>query len=301
MKDSNGLVILPFAPRALGLVAMAGLSLTLTLDVAARQDGAQFSSRTDLVEVYATVTDGKGRFVTDLQRDEFLVSEDGQPQRVETFAAGDQPVAIALAIDRSFSMAGDRLSAVQRGGRELLWELGDQDRTMLVAIGSDVEVAVPLTNDRRAIDTALHGLDAWGSTALHDAVITAFDAIEPAPGRRALVLVSDGMEKHSRRSADEVLARVRASDVLAYPIVVERRVTPLFAQLAALTGGQAQRIRNVRDLPAAMRRIASELRHQYLLGYQPTRPPRAGDYRRLQVRVTRAGHQVRARAGYLAR
>lgn len=301
MKDGNGLVILPFAPRLLWRVSVVGLSLVLSLEVAARRQSAQFTARTDLVEVYATVTDDRGRWVTDLQRDEFVVSEEGEPQRVEAFAAGDQPVAIALAIDRSFSMQGDRLAAAQRGGRQLLWELGDQDRAMLVAIGSDVEVAVPLTNDRRAVDTALQGLDAWGSTALHDAVITAFDAIEPAPGRRALVLVSDGMEKHSQRSADEVLARVRASDVLAYPIAVERRVTTLFAQLAALTGGRAQRIRNAGDLPSAMRRIASELRHQYLLGYQPTRPPRTGEYRRVQVRVTRKGLQVRARAGYLPR
>lgn len=261
----------------------------------------QFSTRTDLVEVYATVTDRSGRFVTDLERDEFEVREEGELQQVETFAAGDQPVAIALAVDRSFSMAGRRLAAVQRGGRELLWELGDRDRTMLIAIGSEVEVAVPLTNDRQAVDTALHGLDAWGSTALHDAVITAFDAIEPAPGRRALVLVSDGMEKHSRRTAQDVLARVRASDVLAYPIVVERKQTTLFAQLGALTGGQAQRIGDVDALPRAMRRIASELRHQYLLGYQPSPSPTAGAYRRLQVRVTRPGHVVRARAGYLAR
>lgn len=301
MKNGNCPVILPFAPRAVGAAALllaAAWSLAASRVLPAP---AQFSTRTDLVEVYATVTDDAGRFVTDLERHEFEVREEGALQRVETFAAGDQPVAIALAVDRSFSMAGPRLAAVQRGGRELLWELGDTDRTMLVAIGSDVEVAVPLTNDRRAVDTALHGLDAWGSTALHDAVITAFDAIEPAPGRRALVLVSDGMEKHSRRSADEVLARVRASDVLAYPIVVERKLTTLFAQLAALTGGHAQRVGNVRDLPTAMRRIASELRHQYLLGYQPVVPPKGGEYRRVQVRVTRPGHRVRARAGYLAR
>ena len=110
----------------------------------------QFAARTELVEVYATVTDDGGRFVTDIGRDEFTVLEDGVPQPLTTFADGEQPVSIALAVDRSWSMANGSLDAARRGGRDLLRELGDQDRVMLVAIGSEVEVPVPLTNDRRA-------------------------------------------------------------------------------------------------------------------------------------------------------
>jgi len=269
--------------------------------VSTRSAARQFASRTELVEVYATVSDRQGRFVTDLGRDEFTVFEDGVAQTISTFADGEQPVSIALAVDRSWSMANGRLEAAQRGGRELLLELGEQDRAMLVAIGSEVEVPAPLTSDRRAVIAALLALDPWGSTALHDAVVTAFDAIEPAPGRRALVLVSDGLERNSRRSSADVLARVRASDVLAYPLVLQRDVPPVLEQLAAATGGRAQRVGRLEDLPTVMRRIASELRHQYLLGYQPRRATQAGEYRHIQVRVSRSGHVVRARAGYLAR
>jgi Ca-activated chloride channel family protein len=294
-------VILPFAQRSVGFIVGLVVLVLLLAGTAPQMRAQQFSARTDLVEVYATVTEDAGRLVTDLGREEFVVLEDGVLQVVSAFAAGNQPVSIAIAVDRSWSMAGDRLAAAQRGGRELLLELEAQDRAMLVAIGSDVDVPVPLTDDRRAIDTALQGLDAWGSTALHDAVITAFDAIEPAPGRRALVLVSDGVERHSQRSADDVRERVRASDVLAYPVVLHGKVSLLLEQLAAITGGRAQRVRQLRDVPATLRRIASELRHQYLLGYTPTRPPRPGEYRRIEVRVTRPKHAVRARAGYLAR
>ena len=296
-------MILPFAQRAGVLAGLALLSLTgMGAPHATRPAGLQqFAARTELVEVYATVTDDKGRFVTDMARDEFIVLEDGVPQAVSTFAAGQQPVSIALAVDRSFSMAHGQLAAAQRGGRELLLELGDQDRAMLVAIGSEVEVPVALTNDRRAVDTALQALDPWGSTALHDAVVTAFDAIEPAPGRRALVIVSDGLERGSRRSADDVLTRVRASDVLAYPVVLQGKVPDVLTRLAATTGGQSHRVRRLTDLPAVLRRIAVELRHQYLLGYQPSRPTAAGEYRRIEVRVARPKHEVRARAGYLIR
>ena len=294
-------MILPFDQRPVGLVV--GIAL-VALGLAAadpRPQAQQFTARTDLVEVYATVTDEEGRFVTDLERGEFTILEDGVPQTVTAYAAGNQPVAIALAVDRSWSMAGERLEAARRGGRELLLELDEQDRSMLVAIGSDVDVPVPLTADRRAVDDALQALDAWGSTALHDAVITAFDAIEPAPGRRALVLVSDGVERHSRRTVEDVLARVRASDVLAYPVVLQRTVPATLERLATMTGGRAVRVRQLRDVPSTLRRIASELRHQYLLGYEPTRPPTAGEYRRIEVKVARAKHVVRARTGYIAR
>lgn len=288
------------------LVALAAVALA-DADVTAgaaspglrARAGQQFVAQTELVEVYATVSDAKGRFVTDLTRDEFIVLEDGVPQPISTFADGEQPVSIALAVDRSWSMADGRLAAAQRGGRELLLELGDQDRAMLVAIGSDVEVPVPLTSDRQAVDASLQALDPWGSTALHDAVVLAFDAIEPAPGRRALVLVSDGLERNSRKTAEEVMARVRASDVLAYPIVLERKVPEVLSTLATVTGGRAQRVRRVSELPTVMRRIATELRHQYLLGYQPLKPSRAGEYRRIEMRVTRPRHQVRARTGYV--
>lgn len=296
-------MILPFAPSAGVFAGLALLALaTVTAGHGPRSATAQqFAARTDLVEVYATVTDDEGRFVTDLTQDEFTVLEDGVPQPVSTFATGEQPVSIALAVDRSFSMARGQLDAARRGGRELLLELGDQDRAMLVAIGSDVEVPVALTNDRRAVDAALQALDPWGSTALHDAVVTAFDAIEPAPGRRALVIVSDGLEQGSRRTAEDVLARVRASDVLAYPVVLQGKVPDVLARLAATTGGQAHRVKRLSDLPGVLRRIAVELRHQYLLGYQPLRPPSAGEYRRIEVRVARKKHLVRARAGYLVR
>jgi Ca-activated chloride channel homolog len=290
-------VILPFDLRAAGLACGVAFVATAFVWPDVPQE---FAARTELVEVYATVTDEKGRFVTDLRKDEFTVLEDGVPQPVTTFADGEQPVSIALAIDRSWSMADGGLAAAQRGGRELLLELGDRDRAMLVAIGSEVEVPVALTNDRRAVDAALQALDPWGSTALHDAVMTALDAIEPAPGRRALVLISDGLERGSRRTADEVLARVRASDVLAYPMVIQRKIPAVLEQLAMATGGEARRIKKLEELPSMLRRVASELRHQYLLGYQPVRATVAGQYRRIDVRIARPKHRVRARAGYLS-
>lgn len=257
----------------------------------------EFSARTEMVEVYATVTDDQGRLVTDLTPADFQVFEDGRPQEVLTFTPGDVPVSLALAFDRSFSMQGKPLEGAQMAARALLNELADVDRVTLIAISSEVDVVVPLTNNRLAVDQAVQGLDPWGSTALHDAVVQALDAIEPAPGRRALVLVSDGLERNSRHTAEEVYARVRTSDVMIYPVALSRRSPALFETLARLSGGRATATRQPDELPRIFRRFASELRHQYLLGYQPDSAAGPG-YRRLEVRVTRPGLVVRARAGY---
>ena len=275
--------------RLLSLVGVAALATGLSAQ--------EFSSRTEMVEVYATVTDEKGRLVTDLTQTEFQVFEDGRPQEVLTFTAGNVPVSLALAFDRSWSMQGKPLEGARMAARALLNELGDDDRVTLIAISSEVDVVVPLTNNRLAIDQAVQALDPWGSTALHDAVVQAVDAIEPAPGRRALVLVSDGLERNSRRTADDVYARVRASDVMIYPVALARRSPELFETLASSSGGRATATRRPEELPRIFRRFASELRHQYLLGYQPDRPGRPG-YRRLEVRASRPGLVVRARAGY---
>src|SRR5690606_5839407 len=187
---------------------------------------------------------------------------------IATFTPGDVPLSLALAVDRSFSMQGTPLEAVRTATRVLLHELTDADRVTLIAIGSEVDVAVPLTHDRRAIDDAVHALDAWGTTALHDAVVKAVDLIEPAAGRRALILVSDGQERHSTLAAEQVYARLRASDVMVYPVAVARRSPAVFQTLAALTGGRTAATRRAEELPRIFRRFASELRHQYLLGYE---------------------------------
>jgi Ca-activated chloride channel homolog len=264
---------------------------------------AQFTSAVNVVEVYATVTDQAGEPVTGLTREDFIVREDGAPQPVTTFAAGEFPLATAVAIDRSFSMAGDRLAVAKSAARVFLGELRPTDESMVLGIGSEVDVVAPRSTDRAAQYAALARLDAFGTTSLHDAIVAALDAMQDAKGRRALVLLSDGDDRFSTASAADVLARVRRSDVLVYPVALGRTRPTLFAELAALTGGRSFHVREPRQLTETLRAIARELRHQYLLGYSPTRPIVAGneEWRSISVSVDRQGVRVRARDGYLAR
>ena len=276
------------------------LASALAMSGAAR---AQFASGVNVVEVYASVTNQAGEPVTGLTREDFVVREDGEAQQVATFAAEEFPLAAALAIDRSFSMAGERLAVAKSAARSFLGELRPADESMVIGIGSIVEVVAPRSNDRAAQYAALTTIDAFGTTSLHDAIIAAIDAMQEAKGRRALVLLSDGDDRFSKATASDVLARARRSDVIIYPVALGRTRPPLFAELAALTGGRSFHVRDPKRLADTLRDIARELRHQYLLGYSPARPIVAGreEWRSIQVSVNKPGVRVRARDGYLAK
>lgn len=150
---------------------------------------AQFVGGVTLVEVYATVTDPRGEPISDLLKRDFEVLEDGVPQAIATFASADVPLAVALAIDRSWSMAGERLVLAKAAARSFLGQLRAGDRSMLIAVASDTEIMAPLSVDRAAALRALAGLDPWSTTALHDAIIACVGMIQPAGGRRALILL----------------------------------------------------------------------------------------------------------------
>lgn len=270
---------------------------------------AQFTSGVNLVEVYAAVTDQAGNPVTGLTRADFTVLEDGQPQAVSAFAEGDFPLSVAVAVDRSFSMTPRRQSGRPRflsapvAARTFLGELRPQDQSMIVAVGSEVEVVAPLSSDRPAQLKAVAALGPWGTTGLYDAIIHSIDAIQDAKGRRALVLLSDGNDRYSKASAADALSRARRSDVMVYPVTIGSTPPPLFAQLATLTGGRSFHPRDPAQLDTVMRTIANELRHQYMLGYSPAKGIVRGDdeWRTIAVRVTRPNVTVRARDGYMAK
>ncbi len=275
----------------------AALFLSLALTLVAE---AQFRSGVNVVEVYATVTDARGMPVSNLAKEDFVVREDGEVQQISTFAAGEFPLSAAVALDRSFSMVGERLATATSAARSFLGGLREDDESMLIAIGSRTEVLVPLSRDRAPQYSALTSLDAFGSTALYDAIIASIAAVQPARGRRALVLLSDGSDRYSEASSTDALERARASDVLIYPIAIGRDRPAVFAELATLTGGRSVHLKDTRRLPETLRSIVLELRSQYLIGYTPEVPltPGSREWRSISVSVEKRGLTVRARDGY---
>jgi Ca-activated chloride channel homolog len=269
----------------------------------ARQDTrAQFSSGVQLVEVYATVTDASGALVTGLQRSDFEIFEDDEAQDVSAFTAGEFPLTVVLGVDRSWSMAGEPLRLAKEASGAFLRALKPADRSMVVAIGSDAEIIAPLSNDHAGHVRAVAALDPWSTTALHDAIIATLNRLEGEPGRLALIVFSDGVDRYSSAPAARVVERARRSRALIYPITLGRTRPPLAAELAVVTGGRSFLLRNARALDETFGAIARELRYQYLIGYAPDDQsrPGAGQWRSIRVRVkNRPSLRVRARDGYL--
>jgi Ca-activated chloride channel family protein len=263
---------------------------------------AQFASGVSAVEVYATVTDEKGEPVTGLTAGDFVVQEDGRPQTITAFAAGEFPLAIALAVDRSFSVPRERLTSTAAAARSFVQRLRPSDRVMVLAIGSEIETLAPLSSDHVTAMDALGRLEPWGTTPLFDAALAALDAIQAASGRRALILLSDGQDRYSRTTAAQLVEQARRRDVLIYPVATGRTRPAVFAELAAASGGRSFHAADLRALPTTLAAIAQELRLQYLLGYTPARSAEEQrGWRSIRVTVNRPGVRVRARDGYFVR
>ena len=283
-----------------GFLMIAG-ALAPQANARSRSAG-QFASGVSLVEVYANVFDAQGQPVTGLTADDFQVSEDGESQRITTFAAGEFPLSVAIGIDRSFSMAGPRLALAKSAARIFLDALRPGDQAMVVAVGSEHGIVAPLSSDRATARAAIDRLEPWGTTPLYDATLAALDAIQPAKGRRALLLISDGTDRYSGTTAAELLDEVRRRDVLIYPIAIGGARPPIFAELSTATGGRTLFARDPREMQSGVSTIARDLRQQYLIGYAPTRALDAEPaWHAIEVRVRQPNLRVRARDGYFSR
>ena len=227
-------------------LALAGALVAAAQLLSVLASPAQFSAGTELVEVYVSVSDAAGRPVTGLAREAFTVLEDGVAQEVTTFAAGTMPLALGVAVDRSFSMAGRPLSTAKAGAARLLESLQPGDRTMVVAVGSRVETLMPLSDDRQRAREAVASLTPWGTSPLGDATIAAIASVAEGSGRRALAFFTDGRERYNEAERTAVLDRVRRGSVLVYPVAVGGTPTPLLVELAVTSGGRSFSVRDDR-------------------------------------------------------
>jgi Ca-activated chloride channel family protein len=302
--------------------AMAALLVALPTATTASAQLPRFSSGTDLVILSATAVDKRGRPVTDLRREEVRVYEDGRPQKVEHFSQGRAATAkLLLLLDASGSMTGELKSASTRmAAIQILAALDPEDEAALAAFDHKYWGVVPFTRDRRKVEAAMAEIEPFGATALHDALARASsDLASHGEGRRAVVVLTDGVDTASQLLADEVLSRSQALDVPIYAVSV---VSPLedpqserfsgrerpaaataaasvLARYAELSGGAAFMVSDIGGLRLAAARIVSELKQQYRLGYDP--PPGPPRFRSIDVRSTRKGVVVRTRRGYVPR
>ena len=296
------------------LAATAGSFSPVNMN--AQSTAARFRAGVDAVLLNVTVTDGAQRYVTDLDRGDFTVFEEGAPQELTFFRKADVRLALALVIDSSASME-QAMTTAQEAAIGFVRALEPGDMATVVDFDSRVRVLVPFTDDRTALEHAIRSTMSGGATALYNAVYIALkelakirlDDEQQVLRRRTIVLLSDGEDTSSLVSFDEALDAASRADTAIYPIGLgvgatsgQRRAEDasfVLTRLAQRTGGRAFFPTQAKDLAAVYRDIRNELSSQYVLAYISTSPSR-GQWRRVNVRVNRAGVVVRTKQGYFA-
>ena len=265
------------------------------------------------VNMLFTVTDKKGKFITDLTKVDFLVVENKRPQTIQEFTAeSDLPLRIAILIDTSNSIR-DRFRFEQQAAVDFITSVirPRQDKAMVVSFDSSAELVSDLIDDPEKLATAVRSLRPGGGTALYDALYFACrDKLQQDQPRhkfrRAVIIVSDGDDNQSRVSRDQALEMAQKADAVIYCIStnisrIEADGDKVLKYLALETGGQAFFPFKAEDLAQSFENIANELRHQYNVFYRPDPLKTDGLYHTVDLKVKgRKDLIVRARKGYYA-
>ena len=280
----------------------------------------EFGLQTNLVVLSATAVDSHGRPIQDLKQEELRIFDEGKPQKIVRFSqASDLKARVLLLCDASGSMNGQlKTTSTKMAVLQFLSALGKEDEVALAGFDSRYFGLVPFTTDHSKIQEKFGELTPWGATALHDALDhAASDLASHGEGRRAVVVITDGVDNASEKTAEEVIAHSRALDVPIYAISV---ISPLddphsnlftgkeisnkaaegaatLSRYAALSGGAAFSVSDFKALKAASDQIANELKHQYRLGYDPPEGP--ARFHHIAVQSTRRGVVIKTRNGYM--
>jgi VWFA-related protein len=265
------------------------------------------------VNLLYTVTDRKGRFVTNLTKDDFEVVESKKPQSIMEFnAESDLPLRLGVLIDTSNSIR-ERFKFEQDAAIEFLNNTihANQDRAMLVSFDTKAELVSDLVSDTEKLATAIRSLRPGGGTSLYDAIFFAcrdkLSQDQPKHKfRRAIVIVSDGDDNQSQYTRDQALEMAQKADVVLYAIStniskIESDGDKVLRYFAAETGGKAFFPFKVEDLEQSFENIANELRHQYNIAYRPEPLKTDGLFHPVELRVkSRKDLVVHVRKGYYA-
>jgi len=280
-------------------------------------DEASIKVDVDVVNVLCTVRDKHGALIKDLNKEDFEIREDGKPQQIRYFAREtDLPLTIALLVDVSGSVRRFVQAEKDTANRFFKEVLRPQDQALLAGFSSTVVLWQDFTPSASLLTSSLERLHAvrfrglpplgqpMPSTLLYDAVYsTANTKLKNIQGRKAMVIVSDGLDNGSRVNLELAVRAVQATNTIVYGICYENPRVPGCAYLKSLsepTGGRMFQVGPKTSLSKIFQTIEEELRSQYSFGFFSTNPARDGAFRKLQVEVHPKGLKVEARRGYYA-
>jgi Ca-activated chloride channel homolog len=262
----------------------------------------------DVVLATVTVTDRNGRFVTGLERENFKISEDKVSQDIKYFSSEDIPLSVGIILDVSGSMK-DKLKTAVEAAITFMKGGSPDDEYFLVEFADQPTGTADFTNDISKIQSRFLFSKAKGRTALYDAVYMGLSKLEKGNNsKRALLLITDGEDNRSRYTFSNVREFVKEKDVQMYAIGISNgwsdssaeQGRALLRDLAAISGGNSFFPSSITNLENICRTIATELKYQYVIGYQSTNNSKDGEWRKIKVTAEYPNNKltVRAKAGY---
>ncbi len=267
----------------------------------------------NLVLVPVNITDDLHRPIVGLYQDNFQLFEGKKPQQITNFSNKDTPVSIGILVDTSGSMSY-KLDRARDAIVQFCETANPQDEFFLITFSDTPRLTTDFTTDTAHIENDLITERSKGQTSLLDAIYMGVEKMRDARyGRKALLILSDGGDNHSRYSERDVKAAIREADVMIYAVgTYDRYVSTqeellgpeLLESIAKLTGGQAFTLNNPNDMPGVTQRIGTQLRHQYVLAYQPQAATHDGKWHKISVKLRLPKKfpffHVDARPGYYA-
>lgn len=251
----------------------------------------------DRVQVYTTVTDPYNRLVTGLEKEHFRVFEDNIEQEVLAFSSEDVPISIGVIFDMSGSMS-NKIDKARSAAVQFFRTANPQDEFLLVPFNDRAQLATRFTHSVEELQSRLMFTAARGRTALLDAIYLGLSQMKGARNaKKALLIISDGGDNHSRYNETDVRNFVREADVQLYAIgiyepigtrsrsVEEQNGPSMLSEITEMTGGRSFAIETVNDLPDTATKIGMELRNQYVVEYRPTNKARDGKWRKIKLRL----------------
>jgi Ca-activated chloride channel family protein len=269
----------------------------------------------DLVLVPVTIIDGMNRLVRGLGRDSFQVFEGKHQQDIRYFSSQDAPVSIGVILDTSGSMQS-KIERAREAVIDFMKTANPDDEFFLITFADKPEEVSDFTEHVEDIEAKLVYARPHGHTSLLDAVYLGMNKMRDAKySRKALLIISDGGDNHSRYTEGEILSQVKESDVMIYAVGIfyryfmtqEERLGPeLLDKFSHVTGGYAFTIDNPNELTDVAKTVGVMLRNQYLLGYRPVSVKRDGKWHKIKIKlrmppkVKLPSPRVYAKAGYYA-
>ena len=310
------------------VVALGSIALAVAQDEPIRVD-------VNLVSVLASVRGKAGALIANLQKDDFKIFEDGKDQQIKNFTREtDLPLTLGLLVDTSASQ--ERLVDIEQRAASQFFSkvLRPKDQAFLIQFGAEAELLQDLTNSARILQDGLKQLrlsvptgglhpgpvptmQSQAGTILYDAVyLAANEKLKREVGRKAIVLITDGVDTGSKISRDKAIESAQKSDAIIYSIYYVDRAaygggfgTISFGggggeaelrRMSSETGGQVFKVDRNHSLDDIFREIQDEMRSQYAISYQPPNPKRDGSYHKIDIKLANKDYKPQARKGYYA-